>query len=197
MSDYHIAKTEETVEEGSTVSTENEQSEEGKESPTKNMHLQLTVDGDEESKEVIKGFETQESPQHSANENSGKWREYKTQESPVSKTSKDPVDWKQHRTEEDDSPVEVQGSVSGPPADFIGSKTVDDDLNPSAYDHRGMKTVEEDDDGYEPYQGNLFIFNSQSHAQVDSCFRVLAKERVYGKELWSSESLHHKCIVFK
>ena len=63
------------------------------------------------------------------------------------------MDWMAHRTEEDDNQAEVQGSSTGPPADYIGSKTIDDDLKLPVAEHRDMRTVEEEEDNYEPYQG--------------------------------------------
>ena len=148
MSDFHNAETAETAEEEeNTAVVDNLQNEKKSECPK--MHLQLTVEGDEEIKATVKDYETQESP-----EGKGKdWKHFETQESPVSKTSKDEVDWKVRGTEEDE--IEHQGSVSGPPADYISSKTVDDDLKQPVVNHRVMETVEDEDDHWEPYEGKV------------------------------------------
>ena len=154
MTDYHNAATAETVEEGeNTAAVDSLQNEKESECPKMQMHLQLTIEGDEESKATMKDHETQESPKGKGKS----WKQFETQESPVSKTNKDEVDWKLHRTEEDESQGELQGSVSGPPADYISSKTVDDDLKQPVVNHRVMETVEDEDDDWEPYEGKVTV----------------------------------------
>ena len=143
MSDYYNKETEETVEEENIV-----ENGESNESSKKSMHLQLTVEGEAEAKLNVKGFETQDSPVSKGSKEDVSWKELKTQDSPDSKTDKGLVDWMAHKTEED----EIQGFCRGPPADYIGSKTIDDDLKPPVAEHRAMKTVEEEEDSYEPYQ---------------------------------------------
>ena len=157
MSEFQNAKTEETVEEDDSVKTDTE----GKNANDErmNMHLQLTVEGDEPNPPRMKDFETQESPERNKNGEFFNWRGSQTQESPSHTAGKDSI--RAFRTEEDAEAnnSEVQGFVSGPPADYFGSKTLDDDLKAPDGNHRVMRTVEEDDDDPRHNQGNYAILN--------------------------------------